>query len=109
MYETYWQLDQKPFENTADPQFYFPGETHQSALLKLRYAVENRRGGALLCGAAGTGKTYLVTMLRESLGDEYAPFIHLVYPQMSPAELMAYLADEFDGGTNESQSVPESI
>ena len=100
MYESYWQLDQKPFENTADPRFYFPGETHQAALLKLRYAVENRRGGALLCGAAGTGKTFILSMLRESLGESYTPFIHLVYPQMSPAELLAYLADEFDGGGN---------
>ncbi len=109
MYETYWQLDQKPFENAADARFFFPGESHQSALLKLRYAVENRRGGALLAGAAGTGKTYLVSMLRESLDENYSPFVHLVYPQMSPAELMAYLADELDGGANESQSVPESI
>jgi type II secretory pathway predicted ATPase ExeA len=109
MYETYWQLDQKPFENAADPQFYFPGETHQAALLKLRYAVENRRGGALLSGAAGTGKTYLLSMLRQSLGENYSPFIHLVYPQMSPAELLAYLADEFDGGGSSSIAVHESI
>ena len=109
MYESYWQLDQKPFENTADPQFYFPGETHQAALLKLRYAVENRRGGALLCGAAGTGKTFLLSMLRESLGERCVPFIHLVYPQMSPAELLAYLADEFDGGGNDGIAVHESI
>ena len=47
MYETYWQLEQKPFENCADPRFYYPGESPQAALLKLRYAVENRRGGAL--------------------------------------------------------------
>jgi general secretion pathway protein A len=109
MYESYWQLDQKPFENTADPQFYFPGETHQAALLKLRYAVENHRGGALLCGAAGTGKTFVLSMLRHSLGEAFAPFIHLVYPQMSPAELLAYLADEFDGGANSGMAVHESI
>jgi general secretion pathway protein A len=109
MYESYWQLDQKPFENTADPHFYFPGETHQAALLKLRYAVENRRGGALLCGAAGTGKTFLLSMLRECLSESCAPFIHLVYPQMSPAELLAYLADEFDGGGNSGSGVHESI
>src|SRR5580704_1343242 len=109
MYETYWQFDEKPFENAADARFFFPGESHQSALLKLRYAVENRRGGALLSGAAGTGKTYLVSMLRDSLGENYSPFVHLVYPQMTPAELMAYLADELDGGANEGQSVPESI
>ena len=46
MYESYWQLRQRPFENNADPQFYYPGESHQAALLKLHYAVENRRGGA---------------------------------------------------------------
>jgi type II secretory pathway predicted ATPase ExeA len=109
MYEAYWQLDQKPFENTADTQFYFPGETHQSALLKLRYAVENRRGGALLCGPAGCGKTFLLAMLRESLGETCTPFIHLVYPQMSPDELLAYLADEFDGGGRGGFAVHESV
>jgi general secretion pathway protein A len=109
MYESYWQLDQKPFENSADPQFYFPGETHQAALLKLRYAVENRRGGALLSGAAGTGKTFILSMLREALDESYTPFIHLVYPQMAPAELLAYLADEFDGGGNAGIAVHESI
>jgi general secretion pathway protein A len=109
MYESYWQLDQKPFGNSADPRFFFPGESHQSALLKLRYAVENRRGGALLAGAAGTGKTYIMAMLRESLGEGYAPFVHLVYPQMEPGELLAYLADELDGGSNEGQGIHESI
>jgi len=98
MYETYWQLQQKPFENTADPRFYYPGESHQAALLKLRYAVENRRGGALLTGPSGSGKTLLTGMLRGALGADYSPFVHLVFPQMSTAELLAYLADEFDGG-----------
>ena len=48
MYESYWQLESKPFENTADTRYYYPAETHQGALLKLRYAVENRRAAALL-------------------------------------------------------------
>ena len=48
-------------------------------------------------------------MLRESLDERYSPFVHLVYPQMTSAELMAYLADELDGGSNESQSVSESV
>ncbi len=102
MYESYWQLRQKPFENHADPQFYFPGESHQAALLKLRYAVENRRGGALLAGAAGTGKTLVAAMLRTMLGETFSPFVRLVYPQMSTAELLAYLADELDGSTDAS-------
>jgi len=97
MYESYWQLTGKPFENTPDPRFYYPGESHQSALLKLRYAVENRRGGAVLAGPSGSGKTLLLDMLREGLDEELAPFVHLVFPRMSPAELLAYLADKLAG------------
>ena len=97
MYESYWKLSRKPFDNTTDPDFYFPGESHQAALLKLRYAIENRRGGALLTGAGGTGKTLVAGMLGEMLGETFQPLIHLVFPQMSTADLLAYLADELDG------------
>jgi general secretion pathway protein A len=97
MYESYWQLEQKPFENCCDPRFYFPDESHQAALLKLRYAIENRRGAALLAGASGSGKTLVVGMLRAMLSDSYGPFVHLVYPQMATEELLAYLAGELAG------------
>jgi len=97
MYESYWQLNEKPFENCADPRFYWPGESHQAALLKLRYAIENRRGAAMLSGTGGSGKTLLVHMLRNLLDEQLGPLAHLVFPQMSTAELLAYLADELDG------------
>ena len=54
MYESYWHLKLKPFDSCCDPRFYFPGESHQAALLKLRYAVENQRGAAVLAAAAVT-------------------------------------------------------
>ncbi len=94
MYETHWQLQCRPFDHTADQSFYYPSEAHQGALLKLRYAVEHRRGAALLAGAAGTGKTLLVEMLLRQLPEPFSPRAHVVFPQMPPAELMAYLADE---------------
>jgi general secretion pathway protein A len=110
MYESYWQLTQKPFENHADPRFYYPGEPHQAALLKLRYAIDNRRGGALLAGASGSGKTLLVNMLRDLLGDPFSPFLHLVFPQMSTPELLAYLAAEMTGdAVSSTPGVHESI
>jgi general secretion pathway protein A len=97
MYESYWQLERKPFENCCDPRFYFPDESHQAALLKLRYAIENRRGAALLAGASGSGKTLVVGMLRTMLDDSCSPFVHLVYPQMATDELLAYVAGELAG------------
>ncbi len=111
MYESYWQLKQKPFENGTAPDFYYPGESHQAALLKLRYAIENRRGGALLTGVPGSGKTLVTHLLRQTLGDDFSPLVHLVFPQMSCAELLSYLADELDGSntTSNTPSVPASI
>ena len=63
MYEAYWKLREKPFECGVDPRTYYPAEAHQGTLLKLRYAIENQRGAALLCGGFGTGKTLLVRLL----------------------------------------------
>jgi general secretion pathway protein A len=94
MYTAYWQLNSRPFENCADSQFYYPSEVHQGALLKLRYAVESHRGAALLTGEAGSGKTLLVGSLKRQLEERFSPFVHLVFPQMTPAELLSYLASE---------------
>jgi type II secretory pathway predicted ATPase ExeA len=94
MYEAYWQLQARPFENCTDAKFYYPSEVHQGTLLKLRYAVENRRGAALLAGAAGVGKSLLIGALKRQIGSSYKPVVHLVFPQMSIGELLNYLAAE---------------
>src|SRR5688572_13712190 len=97
MYSSYWQLDAMPFECTSDARFYYPGESHQGALLKLRYAIENRREAALLVGPAGLGKTLLVSTLARQLSVSSQPLAHIVFPQMPPDQLLAYIADELTG------------
>ena len=97
MYESFWQLKQKPFENTSDTAFYFPSESHQGSLLKLRYTVEHQRGAALLSGASGLGKTILLHSLVEQLDEHIHPRIHLVFPQMPADQLLAYIADGLCG------------
>lgn len=111
MYKSYWQLEKRPFENCCDPDFFFPGESHQAAVLKLRYAVENQRGGALLAGPSGVGKTMVLGMLRTSLPDELSPFVHLVFPQMSADQLLRYLADELcgPGDNSTAEGVDKSV
>jgi general secretion pathway protein A len=94
MYLDYWQLTQQPFEPVAGRAGFYPCEAHEAALLKLRYAVENQRGAALLAGPSGCGKTMLVQMLREGLAKRFAPLVHLVFPQMSGRDLLVYLAEQ---------------
>jgi len=105
MYEAYWQLQSRPFENCTDARFYYPSEVHQGALLKLRYAIENQRGAALLAGAAGVGKTLLVNSLKRQVGEKHTPFVHLVFPQMSVSELLNYLAAEVGALASPSATV----
>lgn len=97
MYESHWNLSRKPFDTGCDPEFYYPSENHQTTLLKLRYAIENRQGAAALIGEAGLGKTLLVRALMEQLGDEFQPRTHLVYPRLSARELLGYVYAEVTG------------
>jgi general secretion pathway protein A len=94
MYEAYWNLERKPFNNSKTADFYYPSEAHQGAALKLRYAIENRRGGAVLTGAAGLGKTMLIKTLFDQMPESYGPLVHIVFPHMPADQLLAYLADE---------------
>ncbi len=97
MYEQYWGLDRKPFEPGWDEIFYYPGESHQGTLLKLRYALESRHEAALLCGPSGSGKTLLVRNLLHQLPDWLTPRVHVVFPTMDRRELLAFLAHELTG------------
>jgi hypothetical protein len=101
MYEGYWKLKRRPFEDGPGPEFYFPANTHQAALLKLRYLIDQRKGIGLLAGEHGLGKTFLTQVLEHDPQCEGAgPFVRLVIPQLSPAGTLSYLAHrlgaEFD-------------
>jgi general secretion pathway protein A len=111
MYQAHWQLERRPFEAGVDTSVYYPAESHQASLLKLRYTIENARGAALLAGGPGLGKTMLVKLLWQQLSDQFAPLVHLVFPQMPTAELLAYLAAELTGSPQDEETAgaPRSI
>lgn len=97
MYESYWQLDKRPFEHTLDARYHFAAESQRGAILKLRYVLESRRGAALLAGESGLGKTLVAQSLLAQLGETHQPRVHLVYPQMPADQLLTYLADQLTG------------
>ena len=107
MYEAYWQLDARPFDHSADPRFYYPGESQQGALLKLRYAVEMRQPAALLAGPAGVGKTALVQNLLRKCSEALSPRLHIVYPQLPSDQLLSYLAAQLHPNAPRLEPRPE--
>ncbi len=105
MYESHWKFSERPFENRTDSKFYYPAETHQAAMLKLHYAIENRRAAALLCGPGGMGKTLLIDALQRQLSDKFRPIQHVVFPAMNSGQLVRYLVDQV--GTDSKPTTAE--
>lgn len=96
MYESYWRLKNRPFENKTSTEFYYPSETHQAAMLKLRYAIENRRAAAMLCGPTGMGKSLISDMLLRQLNDSFRPVYHLVFPTLNAEQLVRFVVEQID-------------
>jgi type II secretory pathway predicted ATPase ExeA len=46
MYLDYWNLKKFPFENVADPSFFYVSHSHQETLSRLLYASRMRKGAA---------------------------------------------------------------
>lgn len=91
MYERHWHLRRPAFRSDVPSEFFFPGPSHQAALLKLRYLVEQRPGLAVVTGATGTGKSCLLEAFREQLTEPVGPIVTVLYPQLSTAELLGYV------------------
>jgi len=109
MYTKYWNLTRKPFEYAAGNDFYYPSETHQGAMLKLRYAVESRTGGVAIVGASGLGKSLITGALLDQIPADYQPRIHVVFPQMPADQLIAYIATEIAESVTPPASLHESV
>lgn len=102
MYQSHWNLKQRPFDESAEPSFYSPCQPHQSALLKLRYLLDQRKGVGTIVGDHGLGKTMLTHVLEEeSREDGVGPFVRLVIPQLSASETLAYLAQRLGADAKE--------
>ena len=94
MYEQHWGLRKTPFGTDRDAESYFAGSSHHSALLKLRFLVDHRRGAGLLVGPSGAGKTRLLEALLPRDDAHSAPVVKIVYPLMSPLELLCFIVRE---------------
>lgn len=70
MYEKYWTLKEKPFQNTPDPRYLYLSAQHEDALMKLTYVIAQNLGAGLLTGVFGCGKTLLSKVILKDLGTQ---------------------------------------
>jgi len=69
MYHNFYHLNTLPFENTADPRFFYDSEQHREALAAIEYTIRMRKGITLITGEIGSGKTTVGRMMCQRCGD----------------------------------------
>ncbi|MFH1867946.1 MAG: AAA family ATPase [Candidatus Omnitrophota bacterium] len=99
MYEEYWKIKEKPFENTPDPKFFYNSPDHEEALMRLYYVIKERKGGGLLTGEYGSGKTVLTRyIIRElSKNNSIYKIALIVNPSLSSDEFLKEIIFQLEG------------
>jgi type II secretory pathway predicted ATPase ExeA len=92
VYESYWGLKEKPFENTPDPRFYYASGQHQEACSRMLYCIRERKGAGLLIGAFGCGKTVVGHVLLSELNQERYRVALMTHPRLSDLDFLRMIA-----------------
>ncbi len=88
MYTAYWGLQQQPFDNAPSQEFFYRSSQHEEALLRLVYAVEQRKGLAVLTGEVGAGKTTISRVLYDYLDVDGYEVVTIVNPALDPVDFL---------------------
>ncbi|MEE8382538.1 MAG: AAA family ATPase [Thermodesulfobacteriota bacterium] len=94
MYESFYELKEKPFSLTPDPKFLYLSEGHRAALEHLIYGITQREGFSLITGEVGTGKTTICRSLLETL-DQRTKVALILNPQVLEENIIANIVSEF--------------
>lgn len=99
MYLSFFGLKIRPFQINTNPDFFWLGEKQKEALTIFKYGLSKMPGLLLLTGDAGTGKTTLINLFLESLGDQYL-VVKIPDPDLEDIDFINYIADALDFKTN---------
>ena len=104
-YLEYFNLSEHPFSNVVDSRFYYNSPQQAEALVKLKYAIDTRKGLAVVIGNIGAGKTTLARKILEELDEENyeAALLVIVHSSVSSEWLFKKFAIQLG-----VKNVPES-
>lgn len=94
MYLKYYNFDEWPFISNSDRRYQFATGKYQEAYARLKYAIQEGNGFALLTGEAGTGKKFLVTQIIQEL-PEYLKITRASGVHLNAVNLLRSLCRSF--------------
>jgi putative secretion ATPase (PEP-CTERM system associated) len=94
MYERFYDLRERPFALSPDPEYLYPSRVHREALDYLRYGLESHAGFVVITGEIGSGKTTLLQSLLRNL-DHHTSVARIVNTMLEPRELLETIMLDF--------------
>lgn len=94
MYRTHWGLRETPFRSSLDPRFFYQSPTHEEALARLHFLVDDQRRLGLLLGGAGSGKSLVLEVFARQLRRSGRQIANINLLGIDPAELLWLVAAE---------------
>ncbi len=94
MYERFYELRERPFALSPDPDYLYPSRVHREALDYLRYGLESHAGFIVITGEIGSGKTTLLQTLLRGL-DTQTTVGRIVNTMLDPRELLETIMIDF--------------
>lgn len=94
MYERFYDLRERPFALSPDPDYLYPSPVHREALDYLRYGIESHAGFVAITGEIGSGKTTLLQTLLRGL-DSQTTVGRIVNTMLEPRELLETIMIDF--------------
>src|SRR5436190_13350103 len=94
MYERFYNLRERPFSLSPDPDYLYPSKVHREALSYLRYGIEGHAGFVVITGEIGSGKTTLLQTVLRGL-DRQTSVSRLVNTMLDARELIEAVMLDF--------------
>jgi type II secretory pathway predicted ATPase ExeA len=94
MYQSHWGLRDTPFQTRLDPSVFYPSPTHDEALARLHFLVEQHRCLGLLVGESGSGKSLLLEVFAGELRRAGGAVAKTSLLGLHPTELLWHLTAE---------------
>jgi putative secretion ATPase (PEP-CTERM system associated) len=108
MYERFYNLRERPFSLTPDPDYLYPSRVHKEALSYLRYGIEGHAGFIVVTGEIGSGKTTLLQTVLRGL-DQRTSVSRLVNTMLDARELIEAVMLDFGLDPGHGHSKPHLL
>lgn len=104
MYNSFFNLQFKPFDLLPDPKFIYLSKSHKKALTYLDYGIRERSGFVLLTGEVGSGKTTLIRNLLDK-HYEHAVLSKIFNTCVTSEQMLVMINDDFGIDTDGKNKV----